>query len=112
MIRKLICPVCQEEFVTDRNAQVYCSARCRRRMEAKKKRDSKPTIRTFTCDWCGKEFLSDRRKKYCSKECRFRANGRGPKKKKVPPKMSLEEIARASREAGLTYGQYVAKMGL
>ena len=34
-----ICPFCQNEFVTDKNAQVYCSERCRRGMFAKKKRE-------------------------------------------------------------------------
>ena len=55
-----------------------------------------------------------RRKKYCSKECRLYANGRLIKRKKVhsAPALTLEQVAILSREAGLSYGQYVQKYQL
>lgn len=111
MKRKLICPICGKEFVTDKNAKRYCSVKCR------KKANSKPkpmTVKEFECNWCGKKFLSERRKKYCCKECRLYANGRLIKRKKVKqaPVLSLDQVAILSREAGLSYGQYVQKYNL
>lgn len=110
MKRKLICPVCGKEFVTDKNAKRYCSKRCR------KKANSKPKpmmVKSLKCDWCGKEFLSERRKKYCCKECRLYANGR-LKKREVhsKPALSIEEVAVLSREAGMSYGEYVRKYNI
>jgi len=58
--------------------------------------------------------MSVRRKKYCSKDCRLYANGRLIKRPKVRkgPVLSLEQVAILSREAGLSYGQYVQKYQL
>ena len=112
MKRTLVCPVCNKEFTTDKNAKKYCSARCRRVFATRKAR--KDSLREFQCAWCGDTFLSDRRKKYCSKECSLYANGRITRKKKKPtkPELSLEQVAILSREAGLSYGQYVQKFQL
>lgn len=37
MMKKLICPVCGKEFETEKNAQKYCSAKCRRAANRKPK---------------------------------------------------------------------------
>lgn len=77
-----------------------------------------------TCPICGREF-TDRTRKYCSPKCskegyrRRQANysikryhtekekqlkeSRGPRKESP-----LQEMARRAREAGMSYGQYVA----
>ena len=112
MKRILHCPVCNKEFETDKNAKKYCSAKCRRKANNQSAR--KNTLREFFCGWCGDTFLSVRRKKYCSKECRLYANGRLVKRKKAKkaPTLSLEQVAILSREAGLSYGQYVQKYQL
>ena len=112
MKRTLCCPVCNTIFETDKNAKKYCSAKCRRK--ANNQKAIKSTLREFSCAWCGDAFLSTRRKKYCSKECRLYANGRLTKRKKStkPVVLSLEQVAILSREAGLSYGQYVQKYQL
>jgi len=111
MKRTLCCPVCNKEFTTDKNAKKYCSARCRRKANAQ--RAMKNNLREFMCAWCGETYMSPRRKKYCSKECRLYANGRLISRKKVTkPTLSLEQVAILSREAGLSYGQYVQKYQL
>ena len=112
MKRTLHCPVCNKEFYTDKNAKKYCSAKCRRKANAE--RAKKYNLREFLCAWCGETFLSVRRKKYCCKECRLYANGKLIKKRKAQPKplLSLEQVAVLSREAGLSYGQYVQKFQL
>lgn len=111
MKRTLYCPVCNTEFVTDKNAKKYCSAKCRRK--ANNQSAKKSTLREFLCAWCGDSFMSMRRKKYCSKECRLYANGRLIKRRvKKTPSLTLEQVAILSREAGLSYGQYVQKYQL
>lgn len=68
------------------------------------------------CAICGGLFPTRRGgPKYCSAECRKIAGYRGtrlPGKAERPaekPKQSLAEVARAARDAGLSYGQYMAK---
>lgn len=62
-----------------------------------------------TCQLCGHKFIYERRKKYCSVDCRLIANGRKNTKANPEAHKSLNEIARLCNEAGMTYGQYVAK---
>lgn len=106
----LICPHCGVEFMRGTNAQVYCSVKCRR---AANKKPKPKKIEKYKCDWCGEEFLSERRKKYCSKECRLFVNGRLKKREvQSKPSLSIEEVAVLSREAGMSYGEYVQKHNL
>lgn len=106
MIRYLTCPACNKQFATENNASKYCSPRCRRKMARRHAIKTKK----YTCAWCGNDFLSERRKKYCSKECRQYANGRAKKsaaQRRCSPILSLSQVARLSREAGMSYGKYV-----
>ena len=78
------------------------------------------------CGVCGKEFDGwNKNQRYCSDACKneahrqrgeiYRANARlkeEQKKAEANKKKALEEIATAARNAGMTYGQYVARMGL
>ncbi|MBO5068993.1 MAG: hypothetical protein J6C37_01315 [Roseburia sp.] len=74
------------------------------------------------CSICGKHFITNKsRVVCCSPECQKKRNKeiqnearrkyvsqKEPKKKKK----TLEEISVEARAAGMTYGQYVAQMGL
>ncbi len=106
MEKTIKCLYCSKEFTTSANAAKYCSVKCRR------KASMPPKIykRHLTCAYCGESFDSERVKRYCSEDCRLRANGRcapQKKKKKTAPKLSLEDAVRLSREAGMTYGKYI-----
>ena len=104
------CPVCCEVFTAEQNGTRYCSEECRRAYRRR--------VKVRNCEFCAKEF-SGRQKKYCSSECRLRANGQLPDltvsdelirlPKKRVKKMSLSEINEAARAEGLSYGQYTAK---
>ncbi len=108
-----ICPFCQVEFFTEKNAQVYCCDRCRRGAFAKKKREGNKS-RVFTCAYCGNTFTSDKKQKYCCEKCRLIAYGRITAKPKArkKPKLSLAQINELARAEGMNYGQYVAKYGI
>ena len=70
------------------------------------------------CECCGEKFPASRRSvKYCSDTCRKRQaaernkssyNDRQEKKSEKKPDR-IVEINRLAREAGLSYGQYVAR---
>lgn len=103
------CPVCGKMFVKDSNAKKYCSAQCRRKHNSRKP----DNLEEFKCAWCGEEYQGTRRKRYCSAECRLEANARAKSRtrtrKKKKPVLSIEQVAVLSREAGMSYGEYVAK---
>ena len=61
---------------------------------------------------CGKKFPAYKQQKYCTEKCRlenyksvYTKNGKMKRES-----ASLIEVARKAREAGMKYGQYVAKM--
>lgn len=85
------------------------------------------------CLICGKSLEGTNRRKYCSDKCSDKAskkNEKSWKKKereeernkkkeqeqrrraKPEKKKSLVNVAMAARKAGMSYGQYVGKMGL
>lgn len=74
------------------------------------------------CVICGKIFPSRCGAKYCSTECKKEGDRRNAKvsaqrrkEEKNRPKIksqTLAEIAKKAREAGMQYGDYVAKFGL
>lgn len=84
-----ICAVCGKSFEAHRETEVCCSKECKdeRRREQ---------IRSYRRDKAQeKKFEEQKKKKQVSRN-----------------KNSLTEIAIEARKAGMTYGQYVAKMGL
>ena len=101
-----ICKMCGKEFERTHNAQTHCSVECRKKYTRKNCVPLKP----FTCSWCGVVFEAKARRTYCTHECRKRASGIGKRETKY--NFALGNIAKLAREAGLSYGQYVAKMGL
>lgn len=56
-------------------------------------------------------FESDRKKKYCSDDCRIRAYRKSLARRKKP-KLTLAEVNALARAEGLNYGLYVAKYDL
>lgn len=105
-----ICPVCSREFITSQNAKKFCTEWCKKKS---KKSEFIPQLKQCTCGWCGITFYSQRRKTYCSTECRLFANGRYSISKPEPihkkPCLSIEETVALARLAGMTYGEYVQK---
>lgn len=78
------------------------------------------------CAVCGNEFMGwNKKQKFCGEECkrknelrmgeiyRERARLKTKENKTVQKKkQALNDISMAARNAGMTYGQYVARMGL
>lgn len=68
------------------------------------------------CKYCGKEFDATKSKRlYCSDKCKKSRWREKDKKRKYGvhmenPNAAVVDIAVKAREAGMTYGQYVAKM--
>lgn len=70
------CPNCQKLFESSSSGQIFCSARCRN--------NSRP--QTFKiCKQCGQEFgpVSHLKRKFCSMECKVRAQSTGRKRRTV-----------------------------
>lgn len=109
MEKELICPVCGKLFITDKNAKKYCSAKCRRKVTAKKAKERK-VEEVYHCAWCGKEFTG-RKKKYCCEYCRLRANGRTKWKRTTASEipydgLTFEQADRICKEKGISYGEF------
>ena len=100
------CPVCGKGFIKNGNAQKFCSEKCRIRYS--KIKSIADAEHEYTCKQCGKKFKWDRKKRFCSIECKEIASGK--RKKLLGP--SLEEVAARCKAEDLSYGQYVAKYGL
>ena len=110
--REETCGQCGKVFVTTNHNQKYCSVECRDK--AYKEKPYKPLgTRVFECEFCGELFEADAKRRFCTPECRRKAE-QGKKKIRKPkkPKLSLIDVAKLCREEGLSYGQYVAKYGL
>lgn len=75
-------------------------------------------VRTITCEMCGEKFLSYRSNiKFCSDACRSAAKREYPSVKRrcgevTTPSSTLAEINQQARDAGMSYGQYVAQLWL
>ena len=59
------------------------------------------------CEWCGKPFDRKNAQRYCCEQCKKAAAGKGKRSKQ---KNSVTDIAVAARAAGMTYGEYVARV--
>lgn len=103
------CRCCGNEFTATNNAQQYCPT-CKKEGRHRKRKKEMHKLYLLVCAHCGAHFLSERRVKYCS-WCKDAKNRRNTKSKKKPPKnfMSIEEVARASREMGMSAGEYMTK---
>ena len=65
MIKK--CPICNKEFKTNSNRQVYCCKDCKQTAENERKR--KARLKEKKCKYCGKTFIGNDKTVYCSKDC-------------------------------------------
>lgn len=104
------CKTCGNKFITKYNAKKYCDEICRKNYAKHLKESTK-----YRCALCGKEFTGKR--KYCSPECRQKANGRMKDQiqynnKKTRPKYSIVEVSKLAKELNISYGQCVARFGL
>lgn len=133
-----ICVICKKEFHVDdldrnRNRRKYCSIDCEdtarneRHKELRKNRKKPP--RNVECEVCGKIFLThlsqkvtcspecqhERSKRISRENCRLRReailNGTLPKpeRKKQKKVETIMDIQRKAKEAGMSYGQYMAQ---
>lgn len=105
MIYKKVCADCGKDFESEYKSAVYCSKNCREMRSIIKDREGYQKRRNTEvekkCTVCGKIFIKSRTSvaEVCSKEC---------KEKKKNTKTGIDETNRSAREAGLSYGKYVA----
>ena len=122
--RKATCPVCGKEFIKTNSKSVLCgSYNCRIEWNrVLRNKRSKETIKRI-CPICGKEFEVPITSgmKFCSSKCRGKNRSTNKKepvvrlvetRKTRKAKTSIQEISKAARDEGITYGQYVVKHGL
>ncbi len=103
-----ICKSCGKSFTTNANARMYCNSQC-----AKAEKKKQPILWTYTCCWCGQKFKAERKRKYCTEDCRLTANGRKKTGLMLErPDLSLTDVARLAKEEGLSYGKYCLKHDL
>ncbi len=129
-----ICTVCGKEFVPTSSVQKMCSEACRAEQGRRQaRRYNREHGKLKVCPGCGEKFHSTSTgRKYCCDACKREAllrratqerQGARPvfrdRRPPDPPPRSkdkadwtLADICAAAREAGLTYGQYVARYGL
>lgn len=74
------------------------------------------------CEICGKEFEGYQRSRYCSDECRIVVRRQNDRERVARRKyinkqtkvenhtVSISDIEKLARQAGMSYGQYVAKV--
>lgn len=86
MIEKKICTCCKKKFIPNHSNQKYC------------------------CKECSKEMNRQNNQRYYAEIGKYKEKEkRHPKKKKS---LSISEIEKMAREAGMSYGMYIAKMGV
>lgn len=113
------CKVCGKLFVPKAFNGLFCSEECKKENKRQYKKTYIRTQKIEKCAICGKEFIGISPTQItCSAECsRIRSrdlykNFREKPKKEVKKDNSIASIQKKARESGLTYGQYVLKMGL
>ena len=97
---KFYCDLCGIKFESKSGNTKYCP-------ECRKRRKEKPMVE---CQACGKVFLkTNNNMKYCP-QCRAKGNSKKKSVKKSVPRLTLAQVCREARAAGLSYGQYVVRM--
>ena len=116
-----VCRRCGAKFEGKGN-QWYCGDVCRetvlKEQKARYQRNYHRRLKEDggikrECKCCKKIFTPVRAQKYCD-ECRtsvgIPSSVIKEKKQMEKPKMSLVDVAKAAKAAGMTYGEYVVKM--
>ena len=95
---------CTKTFTSKNPKKIYCCERC-----AYLALREKHALRPKDCKWCGTPTRNENR--LCSEYCeQAYAHSKETHKKPKANYPSLEEVAKLSREAGLSYGRYVGKL--
>lgn len=135
-----VCLMCGASFEVDeldknRNRRKYCGEECAAKAAYQRKKDyalNGKKMFNVECEICGKIFVTCYSQKVtCSPECKHERakkmaigwnrarreailngtrpapNRKKPKQKKVA---TVEEIQKKAREAGMSYGQYMARL--
>ena len=107
-----------------RITKIDCKTLCRRYENGDRGEELFRRIKPINCKVCGKEFMPQSHlSKCCSDECKIENNKLNSRKKYAEmqsikksnnksKKLTVTEIAVLARKAGMTYGQYVAKMNI
>lgn len=119
---ELRCQICGKPFFGNTRSCKYCSEACRQEADRRHGREyyaknrQKP-LPMIICLECNKPFPAERHAKYCP-ECK-RAKAKAeynelmkymPKRARPQPKpkLSVSQIDKLAREAGMSYGHYIA----
>ena len=106
-----ICKSCGKSFTTNANARMFCNSQCAK--AKKEKKVKQPILWHYTCSWCGCKFKAEKKRKYCTEDCRQISYGRKKGRTQAKqPNLSIDDITKLANEAGLSYGQYCIKNGL
>lgn len=110
--RLLKCPVCEENFLTVKNAQKYCSKKCKQR--AKYESNKKARLQNMVPNWCkvcGKPFTKERKSDFCSDHCEkldeIRRKHALHRKKDG---LTMEQALKLCKKYKCTYGQLMVKI--
>lgn len=113
-----ICEVCGEKFESVRSDRRFCSPKCAR---AARRKDPQSGFGEAKCAICGKVYMrKSSNQLYCSPECSKAGRAKVSKESKQRKKAldrplmrdSLQDVAVMAARAGMSYGRYVARMGL
>lgn len=135
-----VCAICNTSFEVDdedrnRNRRRYCGIECAEKAAYQRKKEyalNGKKMFNVKCEICGKVFITCYSQKVtCSVECREERarrvtrewsrvrreailNGELPKPERKKAKQNkvatVEEIQKKAREAGMSYGQYMARL--
>lgn len=83
-----ICPICKKAFIPHTNRQVYCSKKCNN---------------------IGSKAKDKLRQYYKSIGINPKIENIKPLRNRSVPLVSVEEVALAASEKGMSYGEYVAR---
>ena len=113
------CPICGKVFSPEKNSVKYCSDACRKIGYGRSKETNAVLLKRETrlCPVCGGEIpppsANNKERKYCSRKCGKKANRDKSLLLPAPQKpkfKSIAEIDAEAKAAGMTFGEYVAKM--
>lgn len=107
------CPDCREE---KRARKTAMCARCGKAFQktngnmryCPQCREKKRTRKIAECEECGRSFTKANGNMHYCPQCKEKRSLKKQPAKKRAPALTLAQICKAAREAGMTYGKYVA----
>lgn len=124
---KKVCKECGKEFTPEAHNQLFCTKECRIEYNNTQRRGYPAGVFEKKCQQCGKLFTTKKfTKSFCSKRCggiyynhfthehsdEMTAAEKVKKAKYEAASGALVDTAVEAREAGMSYGEYVAKKQL